>query len=84
MPRGPKGEKRAADRTGDAVHVMRICDGEVSFDDRAGQHRRQRVKAERIGGLEIDRQFVLNRRLHPQICFTRNGTHSGLCWEGRR
>jgi hypothetical protein len=74
MPRGPKGEKRPADRTGDAVHVMRICDGEVSFDHRAGQH-----KAERLGGLEIDRQLVLNRCLHRQICFTRNGTHSGLC-----
>jgi hypothetical protein len=79
MPRGPKGEKRPADRTGDAVYVMRICDGEVSFDHRAGQHRRRYVKAERLGGLEIDRQFVLSRRLHPHICFTRNGTHSGLC-----
>ena len=29
MPRGPKGEKRAADVIGNAVHVMRIATGEI-------------------------------------------------------
>ena len=29
MPRGPKGEKRLADVTGNAVHVMRIATGEA-------------------------------------------------------
>lgn len=29
MPRGPKGERRAADVIGNAVHVMRIATGEV-------------------------------------------------------
>jgi hypothetical protein len=29
MPRGPKGEKRAADVVGNAVHVMRIATGQI-------------------------------------------------------
>jgi hypothetical protein len=29
MPRGPKGERRPADVTGNAVHVMRIATGEI-------------------------------------------------------
>jgi hypothetical protein len=29
MPRGPKGEKRPADVTSNAVHVMRIATGEI-------------------------------------------------------
>ena len=29
MPRVPKGERRAADVIGDAVHVMRIATGEI-------------------------------------------------------
>ena len=29
MPRGPKGEKRNADVTGNAAHVMKIATGEI-------------------------------------------------------
>lgn len=29
MPRGPKGEKRPADVTSNAMHVMRIATGEI-------------------------------------------------------
>src|SRR5664280_699343 len=32
-----------------------------------GEQRRRNGKAERLGGLEIDRQFVLRRRLHRQV-----------------
>ena len=33
----------------------------------AGDERRRHVEAERLGGLEIDRQLVLHRRLHRQV-----------------
>ena len=33
----------------------------------AGEQRRRHVEAERLGGLEIDHQLVLGRRLHRQI-----------------
>ena len=33
----------------------------------AGEQRRRHVEAERLGGLEIDHQFVLGRRLHRQV-----------------
>jgi aspartate/methionine/tyrosine aminotransferase len=32
MPRGPRGEKRAADVIGNAVHVMKIATGEIEED----------------------------------------------------
>jgi hypothetical protein len=32
MPTGPKGQKRPADVTGNAVHVMRVLTGEVEED----------------------------------------------------
>ena len=33
----------------------------------AGEHRRRYGEAERLGGLEIDHQLVLGRRLHRQV-----------------
>ena len=33
----------------------------------AGEQRRRHGKAERLGGLEVDHQFVLGRRLHRQV-----------------
>ena len=33
----------------------------------AGEQRRRHVEAERLGGLEIDHQLVLGRRLHRQV-----------------
>ena len=33
----------------------------------AGEQRRRHVEAERLGGLEVDHQFVLGRRLHRQV-----------------
>jgi hypothetical protein len=32
MPRGPRGEKRPRDVTGNAVHVMRIATGQITED----------------------------------------------------
>ncbi len=32
MPKGPRGEKRPADVTGNAVHVMRVLTGEATDD----------------------------------------------------
>jgi hypothetical protein len=32
-----------------------------------GEQRRRRVDAERLGGLEIDNQFVLRRRLYRKV-----------------
>ena len=39
------------------------------FDDLVGarEHRGRHIEAERLGGLEIDHQFVLGRRLHRQV-----------------
>ena len=34
---------------------------------RRGEHGRRHVEAERLGGLEVDHQLVLGRRLHRQI-----------------
>jgi hypothetical protein len=48
MPRGPKGEKRAADVIGDAVHVMRVATGKLKMP-----------KAERLSGQQgavLDRE----------------------------
>ena len=44
-------------------------DRAVSFDHLVGarQHARRHVKAERFGGLEVDHQLVLGRRLHRQV-----------------
>ena len=62
MPTGPKGEKRPADVTSNAVHVMRIATGEivegaptedskdpaaVSLGRRGGKRRAESVSAER-------------------------------------
>ena len=33
----------------------------------AGEQRRRHVEAERLGGLEVDHQLVLGRRLHRQV-----------------
>src|SRR5262245_15583047 len=33
----------------------------------AGKHRCGQVEAERLGGLEVDHQIVLGRRLHRQV-----------------
>src|SRR6266511_2663073 len=33
----------------------------------AGEHRRRHVEAERLGGLEVDHQLELGRRLHRQV-----------------
>jgi hypothetical protein len=32
-----------------------------------GSQRRRHLEAERLRGLEVDRQLVLHRRLHPQV-----------------
>ena len=32
MPRGPKGERRPADVIGNAVHVMRLATGQITYD----------------------------------------------------
>src|SRR5258708_26390754 len=34
---------------------------------RTGDERRRHGETERLGGLEVDRQFVLGRRLHRQV-----------------
>ena len=34
---------------------------------RRGRARRRHVEAERLGGLEVDHQLVLGRRLHRQV-----------------
>src|SRR4051794_40348468 len=34
---------------------------------RAGEQRRRDVEAERLRGLEVDRHFILGRRLHRQF-----------------
>src|SRR5262249_18451076 len=33
----------------------------------AGEHRGRQIKAKRLGGLEVDRQLVLGRRLHRKV-----------------
>jgi hypothetical protein len=33
----------------------------------AGEHGGRNVEAERVGGFEINDQFVLGRQLHPQV-----------------
>ena len=51
------------------VRLVPIADMPSSFDHLvgAGEQRRRHVEAERLGGLEIDHQLVLGRRLHRQV-----------------
>src|SRR5215831_16760347 len=35
----------------------------------AGEYRRRNYEAKRLGGLEIDYQLILGRRLHRKICW---------------
>jgi hypothetical protein len=43
--------------------------GAVSFDHLVGasENRCRNVQTERLGGLQVDHEFVLGRRLHRQI-----------------
>jgi hypothetical protein len=50
MPRGPKGEKRAADVIGNAVHVMRIATGEAEEEYEAA--REPKAESARRAGLK--------------------------------
>jgi hypothetical protein len=55
MPRGPKGERRPRDVTGNAVRVMRIATGQITDDvpppeDEGQGPRRRRARLERREG----------------------------------
>jgi hypothetical protein len=46
-----------------------VPDSDIGWIIRRGaKHRWRHVPAERLGGLEVDNQFVLGRRLHRKVC----------------
>jgi hypothetical protein len=59
MPRGPKGEKRPADVTGNAVHIMRVATGEIEEDFGKTP---ERAKGGRRGGKARARTLTPQRR----------------------
>ena len=50
MPRGPKGERRPADVTGNAVHVMRIATGEIEESFFADDGKNKAAQNSAVGG----------------------------------
>jgi hypothetical protein len=75
------GTASTADSCTAAYDVHRYCndllDHLVGGDE---QHRRQ-VEAERLGGLEVDRQLILGWRLHRQIGQVRLLNAFALDWQ---
>lgn len=69
MPRGPKGEKRPADVTSNAVHVMRVATGEIEESpleddgkDKAAQSMGRRGGAARAAKLTPQQRAEISRK----------------------